>query len=363
MAAKKKVLFLLAGSALLVSCGGGGGDSPVSAPLAQSTPTSGTLPAASDPPPAANSAVNPTQASNTTPSATPPASAIPVAVDQQLKGYLEMVANQFLYIRTNRVIYLPVDFGEFESDRGIVDVASGSPTAHVDIDTAAAGCNPAIDGTCGIQPPAAAPVAPIAAFGIRISTFVHPSTPTQAVGNQTVVGRIAVDLTERPDSPGIGAKETAEIMRFIIDKVEMTVAGTGELTSVKVQDGGQIHVYGRNAAGLEVQDDIPAPAGTVRLLPMSAVPDNHGDTTSVNLLLDLETGFSKASAKLAALQNIAGHFAMHVTFSSVQDIVRPASAGLEQKDLIGQTITVNGQAPVNGAGINGNAWIRMYPSL
>lgn len=380
---KKRILFLLAASALLVSCGGGGGDAPASTAGAL-TSSNGTPAANSGATPPSSSGAAPTPSGTTTTSSgtaapapttgalpadtTPPT--VPAVVDQQLKGIVEVVANQILYIRKNRVIYLPVVLNQFESDKGIVDVAAGSPDAPpLAIDAAGAGCNPAIDGTCGVQPPAAAPAAPIAAFGIRLSKFVLPAASGQAVGNQTVVGRIAIDLTERSASPGIGAGEAAEIMRFIIDKVEIATNQNGEIASVRVQDGAQIHVYGRNAAGVEVRENIPAPAGTVRMLPLSAVPDGHGDTTSFFLFLDLETGFSQAGKKLAALENITGQFSMHLTLSSVQTLVRPAadaagdSPAVERKELAGLPVTVNDQPPVSGAGIVGNAWIRMYPAL
>lgn len=277
-----------------------------------------------------------------------------------------MVADQVLYIRTNRVLYHPVAFPEFESDSGIVDIASGStqaPPVSIDI----SGCNLAKDGMCGVQPPAAAPDAPIAAFGIRIAKNVQPLTPGQVVANQIVTGRIAFDLTERADSPGIATGEVPEIMRFVIDKVQMSTDANGQLASVQMLDGAQIHVYGRNAAGVEIQDDIPAPAGTVRLLPVSQIPDSAGDTSSVVLLMDLETGFSQADPKLASLAKLAGHFAMNVTLTVVPRIERPAQAAtadypaVDLKELVGKTITVNNQPPVNGAGIVGNAWIRMFP--
>ena len=354
---KKRILFVLLTSVLLASCGGGGtsGNAAIPATTA-STPANGS----NNPQPAPNAGTPP-------PSGNPVSTSNAAATDPKLNGYLEMVGDQIIYIRTNRVLYHPVAFPEFESDKGIVDVASGSPLPpplNIDI----GGCTIAKDGTCGIQPPAAAPAAPIAAFGIRIGKSVQPSTPGQTVANQTVIGRIAVDLTERNDSPGIGANEAPEIMRFVIDKVEMSTDKNGELISVQMQDKAAIHVYGRNAAGVEVRDDIPAPAGTVRLLPLSKIPDNNGDTSSVVLLLDLETGFSQADKKLTTLTNIAGHFSMRVTFSSIQRIVRPAAKAtadypaVEQEDLIGQQIVVNSQPPVNGAGIVGNAWIRMYPS-
>lgn len=377
---KKLVLFLFAASALLVACGGGGGSpgsssgtlpaaggAPASSPSAAGASTSSATPSsttAASTTPAPATAPNTTTAPSSgttipTPASTPPDTGTTVA-DQSLKGFFDVVADQVVYIRRNRVIYLPVLLTEFESDSGIVDVASGSTAPPpLSIDVVSAGCHVEIDGTCGVQPPAAAPAAPIAAFGIRIGKFAQPTALGQVVANQKAVGRIAIDLTERNDSPGIGAGEAAEIMRFVIDKVEMSTSDTGELVSVKVQDGAQIHVYGRTAAGTEVRADIPAPSGTVRLLPVTQVPDSHGDTTSVFLFLDLETGFSQAGTRLAALDNIAGHFAMNVTLSSMQ-IQRPAGGGWQ--NLVGKPVSVNKEPPVSGGGIVGNAWIRMYPS-
>ncbi|GAB3549985.1 hypothetical protein GCM10027343_32480 [Noviherbaspirillum agri] len=283
---------------------------------------------------------------------------------------MEMVANQLLYIRTNRVIYLPINMSVFEGPTGIVDIASGSPVSYLPnlaAEAQAEGCSVAVDGTCGVQPAAAAPAAPVAAFGIRVGTHVLPSAAGQQVGNQTVVGRIAFDLTEQPGSPGVGGGSVPEIMRFVIDNVEMATDQNGRISTVRMRDGAQIHVYGRNASGTEVRESIPAPAGTVRLLPLEQIPDGYGDTTSTILFMDLETGFSQAGSRLAALQNIAGHFTMHVTLSHVGTIVRPAAAATSEfpavpaKDLIGETITVNTQPPVSGAGISGSAWIRMYP--
>jgi hypothetical protein len=53
---------------------------------------------------------------------------------------------------------------------------------------------------------------------------------------------------------------------------------------------------------------------------------------------------------------------MDVTLSAAQ-MVRPANTGaaLEERALVGKAITVNTQPAVTGAGISGNAWIRMYP--
>ncbi|MDB5729893.1 MAG: hypothetical protein JWQ00_3098 [Noviherbaspirillum sp.] len=127
-----------------------------------------------------------------------------------------------------------------------------------------------------------------------------------------------------------------------------------------------MHVEGRNAAGVVVRDIIPVPAGAVRMQSMTEVLDHYGDDSSVVLLLDLETAFSLAGQKLVALEDLRGHFAMQMTLSHAQ-IIRPSavadgeSPDLERKELVGQPITVNNQAAVNGAGIVGNAWVRRDP--
>lgn len=363
---KKNILFLLATAALVAACGGGGGDTQTADagtqtgvnPPANDAGTGGTPPAAGDP--GGSGGTPPPATDGSGDDGTPPP-------DQMLAGRMEVVANQILYIRVNRVIYLPVVLTAFESDRGVVDVASGSKVPDPEIDVVGNNCNIAIDGTCGIVPPAVAPAAPIAAFGIRVDKVLQPTAPGQIVGNQTAVGRIAVELIERDDSPGILANEVAEIMRYVIDRVEMTTDARGELVAVRMLEGARMHVYGRNAAGVEVRESIPVPTGAVRLLPVSQIPDHNGDTTSVVLFMDFETAFSQAGARLAALENIAGHFAMNLTMSSVSSLLRPAAAATSEfpavgrKELVGETITVNNQPPVSGAGISGNIWIRMYP--
>lgn len=361
---KRNILFLLATAALVAACGGGGGDTQTADagtqtgvnPPANDAGTGSTPPAADDP----GGGTPPPATDGPGDDGTPPP-------DQVLAGRMEVVANQILYIRVNRVIYLPVVLSAFESDRGIVDVASGSKVANPEIDVVGHNCNVAIDGTCGIVPPAVAPTAPIAAFGIRIDKRLQPTVPGQAVGNQTAVGRIALDLTERDDSPVIGDNQVPEIMRYVIDGVEMSTDANGELVSVRMREGARMHVYGRNAAGVEVRESIPVPAGAVRLLPVSQIPDHNGDTTSIVLFMDFETAFSQAADRLAALENIAGHFAMNLTMSSVSSLVRPAAGATSEfpavarKDLVGETITVSTQPPVSGAGISGNVWIRWYP--
>lgn len=357
---KNRILLLLATAALVTACGGGGdagngtslnsGGSTGPVTDTGNTGNTGNQPPASggnDSTPGGNTG-GPTDGGNTNPDT---GQTDPQPTDQQLKGYLAFVANQMPYIKTDRSIYNAVSLTQFESSEGMYDFASGSKGG---------------DETTDVPPTAVAPAAPIAAVGFRIDKFVQRATEGQEVGNQTVVGRVAFDLTEKAGSAGIGANEAAEIMRFVIDGVELTSDATGELVSVRVKEGAQMHVYGRNAASGEVRESIPVPVNAVRLMPVSNVLDHYGDTTSTVLLFDLEAAFSQAGTKLAVLENIAGYFSMNITLSTAQ-LVRPAQPevdgepALERKDLVGEPITVTGQPTVNGGGVKGNAWIRMYP--
>lgn len=347
MRMKKKLLALLAVAALVTACGGHGSDDPVPVTDGQQT----TNP---DSPPADNTGGNsdpggpstpPDDGGGSTPPGTPDGGSTPK--DQQLSGHLKMVANQLVYIKADRKIYNAINLEEFESDNGMLDFASGSAT---------------VDSSAAVPVLFAAHVAPIAAFGFRVDNYVQSDTAAgPQLGSQTAVGRVAFSLTERADT--VGTNEVAEIMQFVIDGVELSTDANGKL-SARVLDGAQMYVHGRNAAGHEVDETIPVPAGAVRLLPMSYVLDHSGDETSTVLLMDLEAAFSQAGDKLAALKCIKGHFAMQVTMSPVR-IVRPANVTatppLEQKELIGQAITVSDQPAVSGAGISGNAWVRMYP--
>lgn len=336
MLVKKNLVILAAIAALVTACGGGGSDTPKAVGGEQTTdnstpPTNNT----GNPPPA--DPVNPPTENPATPT------------DQKLVGQLTLVANQMAYIRTNREIYNAISLEAFESEQGMYDFASGSAT---------------VDENAVVKSPAPAPAAPIAALGFRVDKHVRGAEGDQ-VGNQAVVGRVAFSFTERPGSAGIGENEMAEIMEFVIDGVELSTDANG-LLSAKVLDGAQIHVYGRNAVNTEVRESISVPTGAVKLLDVSNVLDNLGDTNSIVLLVDLETAFSQAGQKLAALENIRGHFATKITLS-VADIVRPAETATEmtpavpERVLAGEAITVNTQPAVTGAGVSGNAWIRMYP--
>lgn len=269
---------------------------------------------------------------------------------QQLRGYLSMVANQLVYINTDRSLYNAIPLSQFEGTTGMYDFASGSRTVNT---------------TTAVPARVASPAAPMAALGLRVDKFVQKTNESQAVGNQSVIGRVAFNLVEREGTAGIRANEVAESMRFVIDGVVMGTNASGELTTVQVREGAQMHVQGRNAAGIVVQESIPVSTDAIRLLPISQVLDNYGDNSSVVVLLDLEAAFAQAGQRLAALENIAGYFATQVTLSTAP-ILRPAGqsdagTAIPAKALIGESITVNTQAPVTGAGISGNAWIRMYP--
>lgn len=326
MSAKMKFSLILAGAMLVAACGGGGGGADV-----DPGNNGGNPPGSNNPPPGNDGG--------------------DTVTEQKLQGHLALVANQLIYVRTNRTIYLPVGLDGFESDGGIFDIAAGSRGGD--------------EGTA-VPPSAVAPAAPIAVFGLRVNRFVQPSSEGQTVGNQTALGRVALELVERSDSPASNGGTAPEVMRFVMDRVELTTSATGELVSARMANGAQMHVYGRNAAGTEVTETIPVPTGAVRLLPISEVPDNFGDTSSVVLLFDFESAFSQAGTRLAALEDIAGHFTLNLTMS-LADLVRPeepANAGnpaLERRDLVGQAITVAQQEAVAGGGISGNAWIRWYP--
>jgi hypothetical protein len=361
---KNKIMLLLAAAALVTACGGGGGSDGASTAAADGNLApantggatgvgggSGTQPADTNTPPSSSNPGPGAGDTGTPPGTTQQPPGTGTAADQQLAGYLSMVGNQLVYIRTDRSIYHAVTLNQFESDQGMFDIASGSK--QVSNDTL-------------VPAPVAAPAAPIAALGFRVNKFVQRATEGQAVGNQTVVGRVAVSLVERAGSRGILANEAAENMQFVIDKVELSTNQNGELISARALEGAQMHITGRNAANVAVQETVSVPAGAVRLLPMTEVLDHYGDDSSVVLLLDLEAAFSQAGQRLTALENIAGQFAAQVTISSAQ-IIRPSAAAteespvLERKELVGQAITVGSQPAVRGAGISGNAWIRMYP--
>jgi hypothetical protein len=322
---KKKIVVLLAAAMLVAACGGGGGDN-------------GATAASGNPQP-----VDTGGSSNTPPNNSAPGNDQPA--DPQMRGHLEMVGNQVVYLKDTRDVYWALLLENFEGV-GIREAARGSRD----------GQEPG-----WIRPPHFAPAAPMASFGVRVNRFVQPSTSGEAVGNQTVVGRVAFDLTERSAPAG----ETAEIMRLVIDGVELSTAANGELTGARVRDGGQMHIYGRNAAGIEVRETIPVPAAAVRLLPVSEVLDHNGDTSSIVVLVDFEHAFSQAGSRLTALENMVGDFSLGITMSSAK-LIRPASPNyepgpLERKDMTGPQITVNNQPAVTGGGLSGRAHLLELP--
>jgi len=187
-----------------------------------------------------------------------------IAADQQLNGYLALVANQLVYIKTDRpAVYWAATLTQFESDECMYDVAAGSN-----------------DTTSGAMPASAvAPATPIAALGFRVNKFVQRSAQDEVIGDQRVVGRIAVSLTERESSVRTG--EAAEQMHFIIDNIELATNASGELVAAHALAGAHLHLYGRNARGIEVRETIPVPVNAVRLQSMEPVLDVYGDKDSV----------------------------------------------------------------------------------
>lgn len=335
MFGNKRFSFLLAAAALVTACGGGGGGG---------SPQTGTTANAGGDSPAPT---NP--GGSSTPQPTNPGTQDGPIADQQLRGQLVVVGNQVVYIRRDRSMYLPSKVDRFEDNNGIDDVASGY--------TGTEPPPPVYNGDPAFTPDSTVgPAAPIAAFGIRISKRVMDDGAPAS--NQSAIGRLAVSLEER-SSAGLPDAQR-ESMRFVIDRIRLSTNAIGEL-SAEVLPGAQLHVVGRNAAGIEVRDTIPVPARAVRMLPMERVPDRMGDDSSIVLLFDFEMAFSQAGERLRALHEIAGQFATNITLSSAQ-ILRPASADgrLPEKQLVGAEITVSDQPAVRGGGLIGNAWIRAY---
>lgn len=332
---KKQFLLFLASAALVAACGGGGNTSP-------STAVDGGP--GSNPNTGEDSSGGPGEEQ---------------ASDQQLAGYLSITANQVLYVRVDRDMYLPVPLDRFEDVHGINDVAPGYRGTEVIGEP----YRPQ-DGVQYEPPHTLAPAAPLAAFGVRVNKQVLPQNASDVVTDQVAVGRIAVELIERGDSPDLNGGQP-EILRYVIEDVELSTNSVGEL-SARVLPNAEMHVYGRNAAGTNVSATLPVRTDAVSMLPMVRVPDNYGDDSSVVLLFDFEKAFSQAGNQLDALVNVSGHFDMNVTISHIQqrNIVRPAAgsgtSALPRKELTGKEITVNDQPPVNGAGFVGHAWIRSY---
>jgi hypothetical protein len=133
---RKKIVVLLAAAMLVAACGGGGGDN-------RSTEASG------NPQP-----VDTGGSSNTPPNTPAPGNDQPaVPADPQMRGYLEMVGNQVNYLKDTRDVYWALLLETFEGI-GITEAARGSRD----------GSEPG-----WIRPPAFAPAAPLASFGIRVN--------------------------------------------------------------------------------------------------------------------------------------------------------------------------------------------------
>lgn len=347
MIGTKKLAGMLTIAALLAACGGGGGGDD-----GGTLPTAGTgAPSSGGSPTTGGSTTTPPGDTNQNPGNQPPDNTGGEQVnDTRLAGNLSIVANQLVFLKADRSIYNAIQLETFETGDGLLDAAAGSTGTET----------PPAPPATWVTPSATAPVAPIAALGLRIDRFVQATTEEPSVGGQTAVGRLALKLVERADSREIAAGQVAEQLSFVLDGVELSTADTGELTGVRVRDGAQIHVYGVTANGNEIRESLPASAQSVRLLPVSEVLDNYGDTSSTVLLLDLEHAFAQAGTRLAGLESISGHFDMDLTLSAAK-IVRPAEGALERRELTGKSITVNTQPAVTGTGISGTAWIRSYP--
>lgn len=380
MLKKTKIASVVAMAALVAACGGGGGDDEPSAlPNTGATPTapvngdSGSVPDDNGP------ATPPDVSNPTNPGDPDPGTEQPddgggeQATDTQLNGRLSIVANQLVYLRTSRLASVEsapynaftIDqFQGLQGGKGLYDAATGSETAAPGSVTD----NNPYDGR--IDPPAAAPAAPVASFGFRINRFVQTAAGEALPGAQAATGRVAFNFVERAGTAGIGTNEVAEQMTFVIDGVELSTNAAGELTGVRVKAGAQVHVYGRSSTNGVVNASFPASPESVRLLPLfvqhsnqeprDLVLDAYGDTSSAVLLFDLEHAFSQAGTSLQALQYLEGEFDMDVTLSAAL-IDWPQDDGSERRALTGKPITVAGQPTVTGAGISGTAWIRTYP--
>lgn len=337
----KSISLILAAVLAVAGCGGGGGDSNLnradSGSMNNGAPA-GSTPGgtAGEPNPAPNNPVN----------------------EPRLSGQLVLIANQMPYIDGDRdqfpMEYNAVDLDNFESNIGLYGVASGTSDGAVNT---------------GFPATAPAPAAPVARFGFRVDKVVAPLPNGAPVSEETVAGRIAFSFAERDDSPGMQPNRN-ELMSFVLDRVLLTTrrneqTGLVELESAELVENSRMHVYGRNSAGTEVRQTIPVQSNAVRLEPVSNIIDDYGDTSSVILMVDLEAAFAQGVEQLAALNNMAGHFSMNVTMSFAQ-LLRPSSEAdngtiRPERNLVGQSITVNDQPAVNGAGISGNVWIRAYP--
>lgn len=337
--------MLLATAMLLVACGGGGGGgkNPSEGEDGTSNPDTGGSP---------NDPNNGNPPDN-------PGGEIP-STDQRLNGYLQIGANQVVFIPGDRKQLYGYNYnaGPIEYFEG-KDYQGGETGTSLDI--AAGGTeedmtNPAVE----IRPAVPAPAAPIASFGFRVLNQLYSAPGAVRTGAQSAVGRVAFEFVERPTDWG----GSGERMTFIIDKVELATNADGTLVTAQAQSGSQVYVSATNGQGTNVIATIPAAPNSVRLMSLSNVADHNGDTSAQVLQIDLEQAFSQAGESLAPLHNLRGAFDMHVTLSSLEKMVRPykpvtIDPEWPQRDLTGKTITMEGHAPVSGAGVSGRVLVRV----
>ena len=331
-------LIVLALASSLAACGGGAGES-----------NGGGIDGVADP--SVNRINEPILNSDPDPVTTVP------AIDQQLRGHLSVVANQVVFINGDRSAPWP---GEPEPYNGATIKYFEESGVHI--------ASGGIDADLGkpIPPAVIAPAAPIASFGLRIATDVlNDDTDQPERMSQKVVGRVAMDFIEVANAGGVAAGEQAERVSFVIDKVELETNDQGRLMSASVLEDAKLYFVGASSIGTTVTTDFPVPADAVRLMPLTEVIDNHGDTSSLVLLVDLERAFSNAGNQLSAFHNLDGQFNMHLTFSSAK-IVRPEHANADEgprprRELVGQSIRIPGHTAVTGGGISGLVLIRRTP--
>jgi hypothetical protein len=339
---QSNLVIVLAMASLIAACGGGGGNERDSGGNDGGT----NLPTTQ--PPTYNPSPNPGPG---------PVEPIP-ATDQQLRGHLSVVGNQVVFINGDRTPGWP---GASEPYNGATIKYFEENGLHI-----ASGGTEA-DRTKQIPPSTIAPAAPIASFGIRISTGVlNDETDHPETGAQKVIGRVAMNFVEVESAGGVPAGQQPERVTFIIDNVELETNDQGRLISAKALEDAKLFFAGEAANGTTVTTDYPVPADSVRLMPLNQLIDNYGDTSSHILLVDLEQAFSQAGSELSAFHNLDGQFNMHLTFSSAK-IIRPEHANADEgprprRELVGQSIQLPGHTAVNGGGVSGLVLIRRVPN-
>ncbi len=338
---QSKLIIIFAMAALIAACGGGGGNGQESGGN-----NSGT-----------NLPINQPPANNPNPNPDPDPVTPVTATDPQLRGHLSVVGNQVVFINRNRTPGWP---GAAEPYNGATIKYFEETGLHI-----ASGGTEA-DRSKQVPPSIIAPAAPIASFGIRIGTGVlNDETDQSETGAQKVIGRVAMNFTEVASAGGVPAGQQPERVTFIIDRVELETNDQGRLISAKALEDATLFFAGESYNGTTVTTDFPVPADSVRLMPVTQLIDNYGDTSSHILLVDLEQAFSQAGSELAAFHNLDGQFTMDLTFSSAR-IIRPAHADADEgprprRDLLGQAIQLPGHAAVNGGGLSGLVSIYRSP--